>query len=250
MSNAVAKKTEQIPAEPVSETTAIIQMIERAARDETINIDKMRELLDMRKQIMTEAAEQKFNDAMALAQSEMKATAADASNTQTSSKYASYFALDKGVRPIYTKHGFALSFDTETVVENSIRLICHVSCNGFTRHYHIDLAADGKGAKGGDVMTKTHAIGSAISYGQRYLLKMIFNLAVGDDDDGNAAGAGDTISPEQVTELQDMLVKTGAPKDKFLKYMKAKTIIEIPEKKFEDAKAAINNWVATKKKTQ
>ena len=32
----------------------------------------------------------------------------------------------------------------------------------------------------------THATGSAVSYGQRYLLKMIFNVAVGEDDrDGN-----------------------------------------------------------------
>jgi hypothetical protein len=50
------------------------------------------------------------------------------------------------------------------------------------------MPADGKGAKGGDVMTRTHATGSALSYGMRYLLKMIFNVAVGeDDDDGNDA---------------------------------------------------------------
>jgi hypothetical protein len=33
-------------------------------------------------------------------------------------------------------------------------------------------------------MTKTHATGSAITYGMRYLLKMIFNLAVGDPSRG------------------------------------------------------------------
>ena len=37
-------------------------------------------------------------------------------------------------------------------------------------------------------MTKTHAVGSAMSYGVRYLLKLVFNVAVGeDDDDGNTA---------------------------------------------------------------
>jgi hypothetical protein len=35
------------------------------------------------------------------------------------------------------------------------------------------------------VMTRTHATGSAYSYGKRYLLSGIFNLAVDDDDDGN-----------------------------------------------------------------
>ena len=35
-------------------------------------------------------------------------------------------------------------------------------------------------------MTKTHAMGAGMSYGMRYLLKMIFNVAVGEDDtDGN-----------------------------------------------------------------
>jgi len=48
------------------------------------------------------------------------------------------------------------------------------------------MPADGKGAKGGDVMTKTHAAGAAGSYGARYLIKGIFNVAVGDDGlDGN-----------------------------------------------------------------
>jgi hypothetical protein len=39
-------------------------------------------------------------------------------------------------------------------------------------------------------MTKTHAAGAAMSYGMRYLLKMIFNVAVGEDDrDGNEVEA-------------------------------------------------------------
>ena len=41
-------------------------------------------------------------------------------------------------------------------------------------------------------MTKTHAFGSGTSYGMRYLLKMIFNIAIGEeDDDGNAATGQD-----------------------------------------------------------
>jgi hypothetical protein len=67
---------------------------------------------------------------------------------------------------------------------------CHVSHRGgWGADYRIDMPADGKGAKGGDVMTKTHAVGSATQYGMRYLLKMIFNVAIGEDDDGNAAAA-------------------------------------------------------------
>jgi hypothetical protein len=83
------------------------------------------------------------------------------------------------------------------------------------------MPADGKGAKGGDVMTKTHAAGSAMSYGMRYLLKMIFNVAVGeDDDDGQAAGRGQTISENQVADLESLIEEVKADRARFLKHFK------------------------------
>jgi hypothetical protein len=50
------------------------------------------------------------------------------------------------------------------------------------------MPIDTKGARGGDVMTRTHATGSAYTYGKRYLLIGMFNLSIDDDDDGNSAG--------------------------------------------------------------
>ncbi|MCC6887242.1 MAG: ERF family protein [Hyphomicrobiales bacterium] len=104
------------------------------------------------------------------------------------------------MRPIYTKHGFNLSYNTDLAKQkNHISVICRVGhrCGAF-RIYEIEMPADGKGAKGGDAMTKTHATGSAVTYGKRYLLGMIFNIAIGEpDDDGNAAVQTDKISAEQ-----------------------------------------------------
>ena len=69
------------------------------------------------------------------------------------------------------------------------------------------MPADGKGAKGGDVMTKTHATGAAVSYGMRYLLKMIFNVAVGEDDtDGN----GPRETPDQPVGYEDWVLDMAA----------------------------------------
>lgn len=233
------KRQEQVPAAPVSETAALIDMISRAASDPSVNIDKMRELLVMRKDIMAQEAEQNFNTAMTQAQSEMRAVAVDSSNPQTKSKYASYFALDKAVRPIYTKAGFNLSFDTdEGAPPECIRVVCYVSCAGHTRKYHVDMPADGKGAKGGDVMTKTHAVGSGMSYGQRYLLKMIFNIAVGEDDDGNAAG-NVAIAKEQVLELDTLIEEVGADKKKFLAWLKVDRLEDVPAKAFDRAVKAL-----------
>jgi hypothetical protein len=128
-----------------------------------------------------------FNEAMNHVQADIKRVAPDLENPQTRSKYATYAALDRTVRPIYSKAGFSLSFNTtDCPIPEHVRVICYVSLGAHTREYQVDMPADGKGAKGGDVMTKTHAAGAAMSYGMRYLLKGIFNIAVGaEDTDGN-----------------------------------------------------------------
>jgi hypothetical protein len=165
----------------------MIQTIAAAARDPKVDIEKMERLWAMHEKLTQRASEQAFNDAMSAAQSEMGPISADATNPQTKSNYATYAKLDGILRPIYTRHGFAISFDEgDGAPESHVRMLAYVSCAGHTRTYKADMPADGKGAKGGDVMTKTHAGGAARSYGMRYLLKMIFNVAVGEfDNDGN-----------------------------------------------------------------
>lgn len=173
--------TEQALVRAEPEVTTMIQVIERAASNPSVDLDKMERLLEMQERILNRNAEAEFNEAMTRAQSEMGRISADANNPQTRSRYASYGQLDRHLRPIYAKHGFSLSFSTEpAAVPEAIRVTCTVAKGGFSRQYHIDMPADGKGAKGGDVMTKTHATGAAVSYGMRYLLKMIFNVAVGE----------------------------------------------------------------------
>jgi hypothetical protein len=231
---------------PVSETAAIIHMIERAARDPSMDIDKLERLIQMRERQEAREAESKFNAAMAAAQAEMRPVSADANNPQTKSKYASYFALDKAIRPIYTKHGFSLSFDEgDCPKPEHIRVLCYVANAGHIRVYRKDMPADGKGAKGGDVMTKTHASGAAATYGARYLLKGIFNIAIGEsDDDGNAAGGGPVISAEQVERLQSLIVQTGSDIAKFCAWLKVERIEHLPVRDFGRALAALERKVA------
>lgn len=158
----------------------------------------------MQERFMAKQAETAFNIALNDIQAEMRRIAADANNPQTKSNYASYAALDRVLRPIYTQHGLSLSFDTtDGAPEGYARIVCYVSHSmGHTRTYRVDMACDGKGAKGGDVMTKTHAMGSAFTYGQRYLLKAIFNVAVGEDDDGNLGKPkADAVSIEEARNV-------------------------------------------------
>ena len=242
-------------AQPVlieGETQALISAIERAASNPKINVDKMRQLLDMQKDIIAQRKEdlrehkaELFNSAMSRCQAEMRPVAVNASNPQTRSMYADYSQLDRHLRPIYTKHGFSLSFDeADSPKPEHVRVLCYVAhTDGHCRTYHRDMPADGKGAKGGDVMTKTHAIGSAFTYGQRYLLKGIFNVAVGgDDDDGNAAGSDETtgfITEKQAADLKALLTEVDANIPNFLKWAKAESIEKIASKNFKAVMAAV-----------
>lgn len=234
--NEVQKREDKALAE-----TNTVSMFERLARDPTVDVAKLERLMALQERALARNAEAEFNGAMADVQSEIRRIAADSDNSQTRSKYASYAALDKALRPIYTKHGFALSFGTaDGAPELHVRVTCHVSHRaGHSRDYHFDMPADGKGAKGGDVMTKTHAAGSAASYGMRYLLKMIFNVAVGeDDDDGNAASLP-TITVEQCCLLDDLIAEVKADKTKFLRYLKIRALEDLPQQAYKDALAAL-----------
>jgi hypothetical protein len=219
-----------------------VSMFERLAKDPGVDVAKLEKLMELQERALARDAKSQFVSAMAAAQAEMRPVATDADNPQTRSRYASYEALDSALRPIYSKHGFALSYDTDDSPKpEHVRVLCEVMhIGGHSKTYHADMPADGKGAKGGDVMTKTHAVGSAMSYGQRYLLKGIFNVRVGEaDDDGNAASALPTITVEQCCLIDDLIAEVGADRNKFLRYLKVRSVDEIPQQAFKDAVAAL-----------
>lgn len=195
MNAVVSASNDNLPTRRDTEGATILSVISRAASDQSVDIEKLERLMAMKERMDAKEAEAAFNGAMARVQAAMRRIEADKFNSQTKSNYASYGQLDRELRPLYTAEGLSLSFDTESAGDGMVGMICYVSHEaGHTRTYRAAVPSDGKGAKGGDVMTKTHAFGSGTAYGMRYLLKMIFNVAIGidmDDDDGN--GASDPI---------------------------------------------------------
>jgi len=140
-----------------------------------------------------------FDEALNRCQQKMGRISADANNPQTHSRYATYAKLDSILRPIYSAEGFSISFGEEDCpTPGKTRFVAYVSRSGITRPYRKDLTASTKGPKGNDVMTPIHAEGAADSYARRYLLKGIFNVAIGeDDDDGNVQAP---VRPEDMLE--------------------------------------------------
>jgi hypothetical protein len=235
---------------------ALVNVLERAMRDPSIDLDRMQQIMVMWERVNNRIAEQRFDEAMARAQQKIKAAFADSTNTQANSRYASHNAIDKVTRPHYTEQGIMLTFNTEEgAPPDCVRVTARASYAGHSRIYRIDMPADGKGPKGGDVMTKTHATGSAIRYGIRYLLTMIWNVAVSDetDDDGNAAGQrqpGDSISADQLGAIQTLIVRGDFNVANVCDFVskrvnkEIKTLEEIPAKIFSYLIKALEDAIA------
>lgn len=227
------QQTQDPPADP----TGMVQMIERFATNPDVDVHKLEKLLDMQERVLNRNAEAAFNTAMKAVQEELPRIKRDKRNDQTNSNYATLEALNKAIVPIYTRHGFSLSFGSaDCPVADHIRINCLVShvC-GHSRPYQCDVPNDLAGMKGTPNKTKTHAFGSTMSYGRRYLTLLIFNLSMTDEDnDGNGAGLP-RVSEEQAANLHALIDEVKADKHAFLRYFKADSIETLAAQAYNDA---------------
>jgi hypothetical protein len=229
------------PAEPIQESaTSIVQVIERAALNPDIDVEKMERLLAMQERILTHGAKMAFNDSMRAAQSEMPKIKRNRENKETHSKYADLEAVTDQAVPIYTKHGFSVSYGTaDCPITGHYRVtaLCAHS-GGYERQYQADVPIDNTGPKGTQNKTMTHGFGSTMSYGRRYLICLIFNITLTNEDkDGNQPGS--VITDDQVTNLMDLAEEVKADRQKFLAYMKVEKLADIAAKDYQKAVKAL-----------
>lgn len=178
----------------------MIEVIGRAARDPAVDIEKMERLLAMQERMMALQAKAEYGRAMSACQAEMPHVFKDANNTFTKSRYSKPETISKVIKPIYTKHGFSLSYSTaECPIPEWIRVTCTVRHTaGHEEVHHVDLPMDVEGAKGGATKSRVQGCVSTISYGRRNLALMIFNVATTDDRDGNPAEKDDRAARREM----------------------------------------------------
>ena len=212
------RKTEVTVDQPASESAAIIQMIERAARDPSVDIDKMERLFQMSERVHARSAEAAFNAAMSAAQAELVPVVKNQKNKQTGTDYANLAAISEAAMPIIYRHGFGvITSEFESKKPDHLGVVCEVThSGGHSKRYEFNVPWDGAGLKGNANKTPTHAYASTLSYGERYAKCKVFGIAT-KDDDGNAAGKAantkpvERITEKQVEDLNARIQKTKAP---------------------------------------
>ena len=110
-------------------------------------------------------------------------------NRETRSKYANLYDVLEIARPLWTQAGFSLVFTENTDDREQDVLLLQLDVThlwGHSEKYSLRVPYDMKGPKGSAVKTAVQGMGSAITYGRRYLLNMFLGIsAKADDDDGN-----------------------------------------------------------------
>jgi hypothetical protein len=239
MSHAVAKAEPkpQVVAQEPAETNAIISMIERAARDPAVDIDKMQRLLDMRAAEASRLAKVGYAAALSAMQTELpvitkRGTIKLGNDASKNPSYALWEDINDAIKPVMAKHGFALSFrtgrDGDKIMVTGI--LSHKE--GHSEETTMLLPIDT-----GPGRNAVQSIGSSTSYGKRYTAAALLNLTSrGEDDDGSSTG---TISEEQVGQLRSLIVEVAADIPKFCRYMKVERIEDIRSKDFDRAVTAL-----------
>lgn len=179
--------------------SVLASFIERAARDTEFDVQKFGELLRMQREVEHDQARKAFNRAMAAAQAEMQPIVRDAKNSHLNNKYAKLETIDAAIRPVYTKWGFSVRYGSApSPHEGWIRITCTVAHDGgYFEENHLDAPVSTTGSQGGRMaVTPVQAIGSTVTYLRRYLLGMVMNAVLADeDDDGEAMRRPATSRP-------------------------------------------------------
>lgn len=182
-----------ITAPAIIEPASIMSKIIELASTPGINTEMVDRLIAWhereqarQREDIAEAARLRATEARRAAQSEMLPILRTHPNTSTNSRYAPLDVIDPIIRPIYTKHGFSMDFDSEPI-EGGVRVICEVSHDaGHTITRRLEGALDIAGPRGQANKTPIQALVSATTYLRRTLTCMVWNLAMfTEDNDGN-----------------------------------------------------------------
>ena len=161
------------------------------------------------------------------------------SSGKTSYNHASLANVTDKINKELSKYGLSASWKTQQ--NGTISVTCKIThVKGHSEETTLSASADTSGSK-----NSIQAIGSTITYLERYTLLALTGLATYDmDDDAQAAGV-ELIDEGQQHQIADMLIAKDIKMEKFLAYMKIDKLENMPKTKFQQAMIAIEK--ATKK---
>jgi len=242
MSELVAKKETELAT--IQSQSSLSPMVQ-AVLSGQMTPEQLQALLNVQKEYERNEAEKAFHRALAefkkhdIQIGRDKLVTYKTDKGTTSYRHATLGAALTIVNPILSQYGLSLTWTTNQDMQNGgrVKVTCVLShAMGFSTSTSLEASPDSSGSK-----NNIQAIGSTISYLERYTAFSLLGLASMDqDDDGAGADGPEYINEEQVVELERLLSEVKADKAMFLKYMKVAGLTIIPVDQYDRAVRALN----------
>lgn len=209
-----------VPMVEAVPTTTPMTMLEKAVSSGA-SLEMVEKLMALQERWEANQARKAFDEAIAAAKAEIKPVVRNATG-HNAKRYADFAAIANAIDPVISKHGLSYRFRTNQT--DKIAVTCILSHKaGHYEETTLAGPADASGSK-----NAIQAIGSTLTYLQRYSLVQALGLAASNDDDGRTSVGGDVITQAQADTLIDLLEASGKDRAKFLRWAKVERIEDIP----------------------
>lgn len=225
------------------------------ASNPDVDVDKLEKLMALYERDEARKSKVAFSKDFAKMQSELPTVAKSKTvsfkkdsngDPITAYKHATLEDIVDVVRPVLQTFGFAASFSVNTIDKVSVTCTL-MHKEGHSIETTITLNSDQSGGKNG-----VQAIGSSVSYGKRYTLASLLNIATRDDDDAQAAMQKDSrvITAGQSKTLEAKFDQLPIERqDKFIDWLASNQgVASIPEVRvsgFNAVMSALNKVIAS-----
>lgn len=239
---AVVEKSSAVQVLPSDSGNEMAMMILQAASTPDFDVAKLEKLMDLQERETNRQAKIEFSKAFAEMQSEIETVSKTKKGHNT--MYATLEDIVDTVKPVLQRFGFAVSFSIDT--KQGVIVTCTLMHKlGHSIDTTITLNPDNSGSK-----NAVQAIGSAVSYGKRYTICSLLNIATRDDDDAQSCSvnAGKVITTSQVQTIENKLNQLSLERragfsSYIAKEYQAANVAEIPANKYNQVLAFVNKAV-------
>ena len=205
------------------------------------DLEKLEKLLVLQERWEANQAKKAYNVAMAAFKANPPKINKDKKIGYSTTKgnvgysHASLANVTEKISAELSKYGLSASWKTQQ--NGQVSVTCRISHEkGHYEETTLSAPSDKSGSK-----NDIQAIGSTITYLERYTLLALTGLATHDMDDDGQAAVTEFISKKELNQILDLIADKEADVERFLQYMKIESLEKMPKSKFQQAVTALHN---------
>jgi len=228
----IAQPEETLPA--ATDTNTVIM----TAMNKGYTPEFIEKMLDLQEKFEQNEARKAYHAAM----SEFKKYPPNINKDQkvaygtTAYSHASLGNVSSKINDALSQHGLSASWETSQS-DKGITITCRIThLFGHSESTSLTAAPDASGGK-----NTIQAVGSTVTYLQRYTILALTGLATSNgDDDGKGSEDTELISAEKIATIQNMLDTKNVDQKAFFDFMGVKALDQILAKDFNKAVGILN----------